>query len=222
VLRLNRGVRLIGFDTAGPVVGVAAADGLRFAERAVRVARGTEGVLPALVEAVLAEVDLSLGALDAVVVAVGPGAFTGLRVGISAATALALAVGLPVVAVDSLTSRALAAGFGPEPSSAWLDARKGRVYASRWDAEGTLQSGPLDVPPEVALAGCAAPFRVTGEGALVYQALIERAGGTVHADAADPGLRGLLQEGARRFAAGEGRDPGEVAPLYVRAPDVGG
>jgi tRNA threonylcarbamoyladenosine biosynthesis protein TsaB len=213
-------MRVIAFDTAGPVIGVAAADGERVAARALRVARGTEGVLPGLVTAVLESLGLRLADLQGVVVAEGPGAFTGLRVGMAAATALALARGVPVVAVDALTPRALRAGAGG-PTLALLDARKGRVYAAAWDAAGFRTHEPVDVAPEVAAAFPGGPFRATGEGAVVYRAVVEAAGGSVVADADDPGVGALAVEGARRLAGGDGRDPALVVPRYVRAPDVG-
>jgi tRNA threonylcarbamoyladenosine biosynthesis protein TsaB len=213
-------MRLVAIDTAGPVIGVAALDGPRAAFRTLRVARGTEGVLPGFVAEVLAELGLAPAALDGIVVAAGPGAFTGLRVGIAAATGLATALRLPIVGADPLRARARSGRDGV-PVLAALDARKGRVYAAAWGGDGRLVREAADVGPDVAARFLPPPFVATGEGALVYRAVFEAAGGEVAADAADPGVVALAREGARALAAGEGQDPVDLVPRYVRAPDVG-
>lgn len=215
-------MRAVAFDTAGPVIGVAACRDGAMAERSLRVARGAEAAIPALLAEVLDEVALGVDEIQLVVVADGPGAFTGLRVGVAAATGLATALGVPVVTVGSLVGRALAEGAGDRVVLALLDARKGRLYAQAWAADGSLLFGPVDHAASEVLAHVAPPFVATGEGALVARVAVERAGGVVSDQAAAPGVVALLREGVRKFAAGEGRDAVDVVPTYVREPDVGG
>jgi tRNA threonylcarbamoyladenosine biosynthesis protein TsaB len=207
-------VRLVAIDTAGPVLGVAALDGERLAVRIERAPRGTEGRLPVLVREVCDELGIALRDLDRLGVAEGPGAFTGLRVGLAAASGLAMALGIGVVPVDALASRAHQARLGGVLLS-WLDARKGRVYAERW-LDDARTSAPEDLTPEAALASLAPGFRATGEGAVVHAARIVAAGGAVVPNADDPGVAAL----ARLAAAGDPVDPAALAPRYVREPDA--
>ncbi len=208
---------ILAIDTVAPVVGVALLDGLRCATRVERVVRGTETRLPAWIRALCAEFDVGPGAITGVAVAVGPGAFTGLRVGIATATGLAMALGVPVWPCDGLRPRAERVGRGEV--LALLDARKGRFYAARY-RHGQELSPPADVAPEVALAGLSAGFFAVGEGAVVLRAAIEAAGGQVADGADQPGVEQLARLGEAAFSAGQGRDPVEIRPLYVREPDA--
>ena len=151
--------------------------------------------------------------------AAGPGAFTGLRVGLATACGLAQGLGVPVASLSSLRSRAWP-HRGELPVLAALDARKGRVYAALFDQDGRVRGGPGDVAPAVAVAWAGGPFRATGEGCLVYRAAVEAAGGAVVAEADDPCLPALAHLGALALARGEGRDPVQVRPRYLREADA--
>src|SRR6516162_1567580 len=122
---------VLGIDTGGPTgsFGVVA-DG-RLAAAAVRspVSHGFE--LPAAVDEVLDAAGASLGDLTAIAVAIGPGSFTGLRVGLSYAKGIAAARKISIVGVSSLDALALCAGSGLSAGAAiypLIDARKGEVY----------------------------------------------------------------------------------------------
>lgn len=212
-------MRVIAVDTAAPVLGVAVwADG-RVASRSARVVRGGEALLAPWIAEVCAEVGAIPSDLDGVVVSTGPGAFTGLRVGVATASGLAVALGVPVLAVGSLEARARASGLGA-PVLAWLDARKGRAYAAAFDERGRVLHEPADVAPEVAVGWMAPGFVAVGEGALVWREHVIAAGGTVAADADAPPVRSMATWGAEQLAAGVGGDAGALAPRYVRAPDA--
>jgi tRNA threonylcarbamoyladenosine biosynthesis protein TsaB len=113
---------------------------------AVMMDRGHAEALLPLLERVIDRVDGRFGRLDRVVVTVGPGSFTGLRVGISAARAVGLAAGIPVVGVTTLA--ALVAPFFGERRArlvvAAIDARNGRVYA-----QAVAPGGRLVVKPQI-------------------------------------------------------------------------
>lgn len=209
---------VLAIDTAGPVVGVALWDGTRGFERTARLSRGTEEQLPGLIDQVCAEGSVPLSALNGVAVASGPGAFTGIRVGLATAAGLAAALGVPVWASSSLLPRAVHAGFGGD-LLVMLDARKSRVYAAAWRNDALLHAEG-DVDPTVALGWVDRPFRVTGEGGLVYRELFEAAGGLVLADAEHPGTTALARLGAQAFARGEGLEPGALRASYLREPDA--
>ncbi len=207
-------------DTAGPVVGLAAfapaeADAaptpLFLATRRV-VAGADRFISEALGQALerMGDQPLRLG------VVVGPGAFTGLRVGLAHALGLAVARELRVVAVSSLALRAAAAP-GHASVLAVLDAKKGRVYAQRFDTRGRVPVAldePLDVSP-----GLLAPppgTVATGEGAVVYRAVLEAAGATLlpGADESPVGAAWPL------VRAGSPVDAAAVIPVYLREPDA--
>ena len=205
------------FDTAGPVIGVGLRDDRGFSQRIERVNRGSEARLVPWAVELAAERDLALAELDGIGVTVGPGAFTGLRVGLASAQGLALALGKPLFAVDSLMPRARRVGGRV---LVMLDARKGRVYGAVHDGTTLLQP-PADVDPDTAIAWMGGrAFVATGEGALVYADRIVAAGGTIADGADDPSIEALAGLTIAGLTAGEGVDACAVAPLYLRDPDA--
>jgi len=196
---------VIALDSAGPRIGVALLHDGAVAVRLADGGRGTERQLVGLVAELFDEAGVARSAVDAVAVSIGPGAFTGLRVGIATAGGLAQALARPVVPIGSLEPRALHVGLAGE-LLVMLDARKQRVYAAAWhDTE--LVRGAVDVSPTEAIAWMSAPFRAAGAGAVVYEEAVRAANGVVVADATHPGV-------------GSGISPTELVPRYLRAPDA--
>jgi tRNA threonylcarbamoyladenosine biosynthesis protein TsaB len=187
---------ILAFDTATEVATSAlVADGEVLGERSSRAATLMEGV-----DALLRQGGTQTRELEALAVGTGPGSFTGVRIGLSTARGLALALGLPVAGVSTLD--ALAAGAsGAVPV---IDARRseifvpGRVLAPE---ELDVEAGRLHV----------------GSGAVRYRALLEAKGAEIPPDADDrhvPRARFHAQL-AREFRPAE-----EVEPLYLRIPDA--
>lgn len=200
-------------DTAGPVIGLATFEGptLRYAAEA-RVAAGAEAWLAVELERALVAVPF----IDRVGVAVGPGTFTGLRVGVAAALGIAFALGKPVAPLSSLALRAAAAPGHPRVL-AILDAKKGRVYAGWFDTRGPT---PIALEPEVDALLSTVTHRpvgiAVGEGAQVFADAIHQAGHTFVAESA----RSPAYAGYRLVATAQPLPPESVGLRYIREPDA--
>jgi tRNA threonylcarbamoyl adenosine modification protein YeaZ len=171
------------------------------AERAVPSGNRHAELLTPAIRGVLDDAGLAMADLDAVVTGLGPGPFTGLRVGVVTAVTLADARGLPVVGVCSLDA------VGSGARTVVTDARRKEVYWAAYDADGARMDGPDVVRPEE--LGLPGPF--VGDPAFA-----ERLGAPV--TAADVTTAGLL-----RAAASQLVDPssaGPLVPLYLRRPDA--
>jgi tRNA threonylcarbamoyl adenosine modification protein YeaZ len=199
-------VLVLALDTATPtlVAGVA-----RWSSGSTEVlAEGTrpsgtrhaELLIPA-VRAALSAAGVATGELDAVVVGLGPGPFTGLRVGVVTAAAMADVHGLPTVGVCSLDA------VGEGARTVVTDARRREVYWARYDEVGARVEGPGVVRPEE----LAVPGPYVGDPAFA-----DRLGAPVAP--ADVTTAGLVRAAAAQLA-----DPaaaGPLVPLYLRRPDA--
>ena len=161
---------VVGFDTATPAVSVALHDGERVVSEAFAAdARRHGELLAPMIAKVMADAGASRADLTAVAVGVGPGPYTGLRVGVVTARVLGAVLGLPVHGVCSLdviaASVSLRKGPGPEFLVA-TDARRKEVYWARYDADGRRLEGPR-VGSAGSIAG-AAQLPVAGAGGQLY------------------------------------------------------
>lgn len=183
------------------------------AEAFVAMERGHAEALAPMVSEVLKAAGLGPADLDRIAVTVGPGSFTGLRIGLAFARGLGMARGLPVVGIDSLSAIA-ANETAASPLLVAADARNGEVYAAAFDAARHLVSGP-----RLVAAGLAA------EGLPETAMLIGTAAGDVRARSGRSDLMlsraGDLPVAARFARLAAGARPGaSPAPLYLRAPDA--
>ncbi|MFE2312761.1 tRNA (adenosine(37)-N6)-threonylcarbamoyltransferase complex dimerization subunit type 1 TsaB [Streptomyces sp. NPDC059441] len=206
---------LLALDTATPAVTVALHDGTSVIASSSQVdaRRHGELLLPA-VDRVLAEADLKLDAVTGIVVGVGPGPYTGLRVGLMTADTFGLVLGVPVHGLCTLDGLAYAAdGAGVEgPFVVATDARRKEVYWARYDDPRTRVSEPaVDRPAEIAEAVAGLP--AVGAGALLYPDTFPDAREPGHVSAA-----ALASLAAERLAAGE--ELAAPRPLYLRRPDA--
>lgn len=175
-------------------------------------------LMPALIR-VLAQGEVGFDELDAVAVGIGPGAFTGLRIGIATARALASARSLAVRPVSSLA--ALAAGSGGELSLAVIDARRGEVFAALHETRRERWK-PFVTPPDalaerVRRAGVA-PLAV-GDGAVRFREQLEAAGARVATDGSPLHVVRALHV-CRLAHYVESVAPETVLPDYLRMPDA--
>lgn len=204
---------VLGLDTCLNACSVAVVDGGRvLAHRSEVMARGHQERLAPMAQAVMADAGLPFAALGRIGVTVGPGSFTGLRVGIAFAKGLASALGLPAVPVGAL--EALAAEGGEGLVAAAIDARRDQVYLQAFEA-----GRPLMAPDALPLGQAAA--RIV-ELAMGRPLTLVGSGAPLLADAA-PAARVLTPEGcdARKVAElAAARAPAPLKPLYLRAPDA--
>ncbi|MGI8944936.1 MAG: tRNA (adenosine(37)-N6)-threonylcarbamoyltransferase complex dimerization subunit type 1 TsaB [Thermoleophilaceae bacterium] len=218
-------MNLLGFDTSGPVSAacVLRADGRAFEQLPAPATPGgrpahSRELLPAIARC-LEEARIGFVDLDAIAVGVGPGAFTGLRIGVSTARALAHAAEAELRPVSSLA--ALAHGAEGGSALAVVDAGRGEVFAALFDADQELWT-PFAAPPErvaerAAEEGVDAP--VVGNGALRFEDTFEAAGLRVaSAGAGAHVVRGLSV--CRLAPRVPSQPPDTVLPDYRRLPDA--
>ncbi|UYQ63851.1 tRNA (adenosine(37)-N6)-threonylcarbamoyltransferase complex dimerization subunit type 1 TsaB [Streptomyces peucetius] len=203
---------LLAMDTATPAVTAALHDGASVVASSSRVdaRRHGELLLPA-VDGVLVEAGVKLDAVTGVVVGVGPGPYTGLRVGLVTAATFASALGVPVHGVCTLDGLAYEAGLD-EPFVVATDARRKEVYWARYDnARTRTTDAAVDRPAEIAERVAGLP--AVGAGALLYPETFPDARGPEHVSAA-----ALAALAAERLTAGAEFLPPQ--PLYLRRPDA--
>jgi tRNA threonylcarbamoyladenosine biosynthesis protein TsaB len=208
----------LALDAATEVCSVALLNGSELTERSASSGRTQARELLGMIEALLADSGLTLSELDAVASGVGPGAFTGVRIGVAVAQGLAFGAHLPVVAVTTLEALASRVASAALPALACLDARMGEVYWGRF-AVGVppLALGPLRVsaPGLVELPG---EHVGIGRGFTAYPELAGMPGLRLdpeHAQAL-PRAREIAQVGAMRLEAGGAVSPAQLQPVYVR------
>jgi tRNA threonylcarbamoyladenosine biosynthesis protein TsaB len=218
-------VNILGFDTAtaATTVCVLREDGREFElvpgpDRLGEPPAHARELMPAVV-GLMGEAELDFAALDAIGVGVGPGAFTGLRIGVSTARALARATGLELRPVSSLA--ALAEGIPASLRLPLIDARRGELFAALYEDAG-LRWGPVAATPE-RIAARAAELPDTplaaGDGSVRFRSVLEAAG--IRVEPAGSGahvVRGLHL--CRLAAAAAPTPPEAVLPEYLRLPDA--
>lgn len=218
-------MNLLAIETATEACSVALIHGdevIARSELAPR--RHAERVLP-MADELLAEAGLARHALDAIAVGRGPGAFTGVRLAVSLAQGMALALDVPVVTVSSLAALALEAPDDGDDAAilAVIDARMGEVYAAcyRRDGEGGLATLADErvCTADALLLPEAKVWQVVGSGWATYESVLrERLGHEpCFADGARyPQAVHVAELAAREFKAGRAQAPELALPVYLR------
>jgi tRNA threonylcarbamoyladenosine biosynthesis protein TsaB len=221
---------VLGFDTATADASVAVTRaGETVCERSLRAEAGTR---PRHAAELLGEVEAAAGEaggwdeVDLVAVGLGPGSFTGLRIGVATARALAQGLGKPLVGVSSLD--ALDRGIAEHPAAAGrfrlalIDARRSEVFATLHDPGGTREWGPVVVgPTAVAERVTALPATpvAAGDGAIRFRRDLTEAGAAVLAE--DEAAHRLSARQVCLLAADMAPPaPDEIRPMYLRPPDA--
>ncbi|HHY50287.1 MAG TPA: tRNA (adenosine(37)-N6)-threonylcarbamoyltransferase complex dimerization subunit type 1 TsaB, partial [Alphaproteobacteria bacterium] len=143
-------VTVLAIDTAGPRLQLALRAGARLDRHVEELAQGhAERLFPAIA-GLLERNGVGYRELERIAVTTGPGSFTGLRIGLSAARGLGLALGIPVIGVPTLTAISLASGC--EATTVLLDARRGEAYVQSFSGPGLPVGGPQLLPADQARA----------------------------------------------------------------------
>jgi tRNA threonylcarbamoyladenosine biosynthesis protein TsaB len=217
-------MRVLGIETSTLQGGVAIVDDRRVVCELLLSVELThsERLLPSI-DRVLADAGTALAGLDGLAVSLGPGSFTGLRIGLSTVKGLAYATGLPVVGVPTLEAMAWLLPEARWPICPVLDARKQEVYAALFRHEGgalvrLVEDGALS--PERLCDWIEGPTLFIGDGVAAYGDLWRRRLGErmlcppVFARAARPAIVAGL--GRTRLLRGERDDPDRLVPRYLR------
>jgi tRNA threonylcarbamoyladenosine biosynthesis protein TsaB len=239
-------MRVVGIDTAtSPASAALIADGRLISEK-IHPAddfasasnklqnRGNHAatLLP-LIESLFGGNEISFADITGVALSIGPGSFTGLRVGLSTVKGLAYGWGLPVVGVSTLLAHAARVTDHEGLICSLLDARKNEVYAALFEkTEVTLERLSRDTVGSIAdvistVRGFqeGAPCLFVGDGAGVYrELLLDLAGAQVQAEAqrlSGPSLAATVAYlSEERFCSNEVEDLGSLTPVYIRAPEA--
>ncbi|MFT4248261.1 MAG: tRNA (adenosine(37)-N6)-threonylcarbamoyltransferase complex dimerization subunit type 1 TsaB [Pseudomonas sp.] len=216
-------MNLLAFETSTEACSVALHAGGRVLERfEIAPRRHAEVALP-WAEQLLAEAGLARAQLDAIAVGRGPGAFTGVRLGIGLAQGIALALDLPVVSISTLQVLAQRAPATAPRVLAAIDARMGEVYTAAFERrDGVLVPLSAEVvraPDAVELPGAADGWYAvgTGLGAINGALALRFAPRLAGVDAqALPHAADLLALALPALARGEGVAPEKIEPAYLR------
>ncbi len=181
--------------------------------------------LPRELMAILDAAHVRLDEVDRFAIAIGPGSFTGLRIGIAAIQGLALAQGKLVSPVSTFEALRAAERSPAAALGVWIDAHRGEVFATLYDADGRVVHEPTSLNPDATLDAwglriAGGTVRFAGDGAIKYRAAIEaRLGTAATIPESVPALAGAIGLLAGR-EPGRAVRPHAVVPLYVRRPDA--
>ncbi|MBU0965137.1 MAG: tRNA (adenosine(37)-N6)-threonylcarbamoyltransferase complex dimerization subunit type 1 TsaB [Proteobacteria bacterium] len=177
---------------------------------------------------IMAECQVTWEAIDAIAISLGPGSFTGLRIGLSTVKGLALATSIPLIGVPTLDGLASQFSYAAMPVCPILDARKNEVYTALYqtDENGSMQrlSDYLVIPAAELAAQITEPTVFAGDGISVYGDLLREKLGDhaifapeqlYFAKASSIGFLALSRWHKQEFL-----DPAGCTPLYVRASDA--
>jgi tRNA threonylcarbamoyladenosine biosynthesis protein TsaB len=220
---------ILGIETATHHVSVAVGghEGVLALLEVSRGRRHAETLVPAI-DIVCRQADVGLEEIGLIAVDVGPGLFTGMRVGLAAARAMAQALHLPMIGISSLDLLAFPLRHADRTLAAVIDARKGEVfYAFYRPVPGGVQrvTEPRVGSPDDLAADLMARGQHTlcvGDGALRYREVIAAA---MHCEFAEqflaaPSAAPLVQLAHARALREDWVSPAEIEPLYLRAPDA--
>jgi tRNA threonylcarbamoyladenosine biosynthesis protein TsaB len=225
----RRSMIVIGIDTSTPQTSVAIGNDVEvLASVSIAGKARQESVTPAL-QRLLAWSGVDLHRVGGVAVGIGPGLFTGLRVGVETAKTLAQVLGVPIVGIASLDALAYVVRYTPHRIAAVLDARRGEVFTAVYRAvPGGIvrESGYLVLKPDhlvAELQALSGEVLCVGNGAILYRREIEELGSRVEFAspvASYPDAAALVELAAPRFLREEHDRLFDVVPMYMRKSDA--
>lgn len=203
---------VLAIDTAGVDCSAAVYDGdahRLLGEATEMIGRGHAEKLMATIDAALDAAKIDLSAVERIAVTIGPGSFTGIRVGVAAARGLALSLGIEAVGISTLSILAHMVPNQGMPVLAAMDAKRGEIYLQRFSATleplGAAEMTSLDEFRTLASSG---EWQITGSAG----PLLSDADAVTETDRFSISVAAML--GAEAKAAGK------PTPLYLRGPDA--
>lgn len=220
--------RILLMDTSGKIgaVGLATGEQVVAATHLPGVMRHAAELLPT-VEKLLREAGWPADSLTDVFLTIGPGSFTGLRLGVSVARTLAWAAGARIVAVptlDVLARNALAENPPPRHVAVLLDAKRDQAFLACFEYREGQYTVTMDAcldEPGAFLARCPRPLAVLGEGLPVHAQAVAASGARALPPERWPGqAEHVFALGIQRARAGQYTPAGELVPRYIRRPEM--
>ena len=217
-------MRVIAIETATMVGSIAIVDDARVISEVTLNARANHSErLMAAIDRLLGDSGLAIDDMDGVAVSIGPGSFTGLRIGLSAAKGLSYASGKPLIGIPTLDALALNMTFSSYLICPIQDARKGEVYTALYrpgDNSPEKMTDDMAVDPS-ALAGMITQKTVfLGDGVNRYRELLMKQLGELYNEAPIPlqlpRASNVAMLGLKRLEKGDTDDPFTLIPRYIR------
>jgi tRNA threonylcarbamoyladenosine biosynthesis protein TsaB len=224
-------MNLLGFDTATPVTSVAVGvKGAIVSEISITGEKTHMEQLLPIIHSSLAEASLKIGDIEGIAVGIGPGLFTGLRIGIATANTFSQILKIPIAGIDTLRILASGLAYRKGPIAAAIDARRGEVFAATFVSDGAvikLIEPARAVDPSLfaqELARTDGRFSLVGDGFVKYAEVFKEVLGE-NAEQASPEFMyprasALVSLAAPDLAGMPTGLPGIVMPTYVRNPDA--
>lgn len=202
-------MRLLVIDTSGPecAAGIYDADTM-LALRSETIGKGHAEILPGMIEAAAQDAGVPLKALRRIAVTIGPGSFTGIRVGVAMARGLALSLGIPAVGVTTLQVVAEPLLRQANPVLALIDARREELYSQLFAADGSPLGEPL-----------ALHYDEARELGATKNAILAGSGAAILAGAISPQIDPMPLDVIGRIGARLPEDT-KASPLYIRGADA--
>ena len=216
---------VLGIEAATSVASAAVAlDDLLVAERTINNKRTHSVNLLPMIKGVLEDAGIEHAQLGGIAASIGPGSFTGLRIGLATARTLAQAWGLPAVGIGTLEALAcLDQSRGAGLTCPVITARKNEVYAAVYENGLQCVAGPVAISPvdlALELKKFEQPVTLLGDGALVYREIFQEQMGDAVLFASGglclPRGASVASLGLSRFKAGQGGSYSNLRPFYLR------
>ena len=222
-------MKILGIDTATGISGVALMeDAYLLCDYRFQTGFYHSEVLLGLINRAFSDLKLTMDAVDGIALTVGPGSFTGLRVAVSTIKGILIGSGKPVIGSSTLRTMAETVSMSSYPICTMLDAKKGEVYAGRFepDASGSMRRMMEDqvISPDSLLDQCSGETLFLGEGAIIYRPMIEDRLGSkalFRSESRQASMASTVARlGLHDLARGEGVDPEHLTPIYLRRSDA--
>lgn len=222
-------MKILTLDTATETEGVALLEGdVLQGQAQIRVSKTHASQLWKTIFFLLAQAEWELNEIDLWAVTVGPGSFTGLRIGLATIKGLAFATQKPIVGISTLEALAFSFSYCPYLICPVIDARKKEVFCAyfRSDSHGEIHwaGEPRNIKPQALAQEIKEPVLLVGNGARLYQAFFKESLGALalfpdsHLHLISPVVLGTLARS--RMQQGRQSSPEEIRPFYIRPSDA--